>query len=32
MKHFKVFDSKAEFDNNQTSLIKPSISYIRKVK
>lgn len=32
MKHFKVFDTKAEFDDKQTSLNKPSISYIRKEK
>lgn len=32
MKHFKAFDSKAEFDEYQNSINKPSISYIRKVK
>lgn len=32
MKHFKAFDSKAEFDENQNSINKPSVSYIRQEK
>lgn len=32
MKHFKAFDSKAEFDEYQNSLNKPSVSYIRQEK
>lgn len=32
MKHFKAFDSKAEFDEYQNSINKPSVSYIRQEK